>query len=40
MKTLKLMNQDIDFIKTMSIYFYVIIGSAGMLLGLVIGLNN
>ena len=40
MKTLKLMNQDIQFIKVMSVYFYVIVGSAGMLIGLVIGVNN
>ncbi len=40
MKTLKLMNKDIDFIKVMSVYLYVIIGSAGMLVGIVIGVNN
>ena len=40
MKTLKLMNQDIQFIKVMSVYAYVIIGCAGMLIGIVIGVNN
>jgi hypothetical protein len=34
------MNQDIDFIKVMSVYLYVIIGASAMLIGLVIGLNN
>ena len=41
MKTLineiKSANQDISFVKVMSVYAYLIIGSASMLIGLVIG---
>lgn len=40
MKTLKAMNQDIQFIKVMSVYGYVIFSASAMLVGLVIGVNN
>lgn len=39
-KEVALMNQDIEFIKVMSVYGYIIIGAGAMLVGLVIGMNN
>ena len=40
MKTIKAMNNDIQFVKVMSVYGYVIFSSIAMLVGLVIGLRN
>lgn len=37
---IKIANQDIEFIKVMSVYGYLIIGASAMLVGLVIGVNN
>jgi hypothetical protein len=39
-KEIALMNQDIEFIKVVSVYGYVIFSASAMLVGLVIGLNN
>lgn len=37
---IQIMNQDISFVKTMSIYGYVVIGASAMLVGLLIGVNS
>ena len=37
---IKIANQDISFVKTVSVYLYLIIGSSAMLVGLFIGVHN
>jgi hypothetical protein len=37
---LNAMNNDIDFVKTMSVYGYIIFSCVAMLVGLVIGSNS
>ena len=39
-KEVALMNQDIEFVKVMSVYGYVIFSASAMLVGLMIGLSN